>query len=353
VGSALAKRVDISPQTYAQRLAEGREKLDAVDASLGLSYGLLDESLQKFFRTLSVFPDTFDAPAAGVVCGLDPDKAQAALGDLLAYSLLDWSAELERYRLHDLVRQFARGKLTAKEHAAAARRHAAYYMGVLAAAEDFFLKGGEAIKPGLALYDLETPNIKAGQAWAAQHAANDDEAARLCSGYPGAGAYCLALRQHPRERIEWLKAALAAARRLHDRGAEGAHSGNLGVAYKNMGETRRAIEYYEQHLAIARAIGDRRGEGNAVGNLGNAYLLLGEPRRAIEYYEQALVIDREIGDRRGEGNALWNMSLVLDKLGERDQAIARATAALEIYEQIEDPNAEKVRKQLEEWGKAG
>ena len=56
-----------------------------------------------------------------------------------------------------------------------------------------------------------------------------------------------------------------------------------------------------------REIGDRRGEGNALGNLGSAYFQLGDARRAIGYYEQALVISREIGDRRGEGNALGNL----------------------------------------------
>jgi hypothetical protein len=41
------------------------------------------------------------------------------------------------------------------------------------------------------------------------------------------------------------------------------------------------------------------------------------------------------------------MSLALDKLGERTQAIAHAETALKIFEAIEDPNAGKVREQLE------
>ena len=63
----------------------------------------------------------------------------------------------------------------------------------------------------------------------------------------------------------------------------------------------RPSSIYEQALAIAREIGDRRGEGADLGNLGLAYADLGEPRKAIEFYEQALAIAREIGDRRGEG----------------------------------------------------
>ena len=52
-------------------------------------------------------------------------------------------------------------------------------------------------------------------------------------------------------------------------GAKGNDLGNLGIAYADLGEARRAIEYYEQALAIAREIGDRRGEGNAPGQPGH------------------------------------------------------------------------------------
>ena len=143
---------------------------------------------------------------------------------------------------------------------------------------------------------------------------------------------------------------LEISRETGDRRGEGRALGNLGIAYQRSGETRRAIEYYEQDLEIAREIGDRRGEGATSGNLGVAYRQLGEPRRAIEYYEQQLKITRETGDRRGEGNALWNRALSLEKLGRRDEAIADAQAALQIFEQIEDPNADKVRRQLADWG---
>ena len=70
----------------------------------------------------------------------------------------------------------------------------------------------------------------------------------------------------------------------------------------------------------------------------------------MEFYEKALAVAREIGDRRGEGNSLWNMSLTFDLLGERAEAIVHAKAALTIREKIEDPNAEKTRRQLEQWG---
>ena len=122
------------------------------------------------------------------------------------------------------------------------------------------------------------------------------------------------------------------------------------MAYADLGEPRRAIQYYERVLEITRATGDRRGEGAALNNLGIAHRRLGETPRAIEYYEQDLGTTRETGDRRGEGMTLYNRGLALDNLGRRDEAIADARAALRILEQIEDPNADKVRRTLANWG---
>jgi len=436
--TAIAERVTLDPADYARQLADESQRLKmlpeagrdpSMEASIGLSYNLLNAGMQKRWRMLGVFPDSFDVPAAAAIWETGNDAAQGTLSDLVRFSMLDWDEAVHRYRLHDLMRDFARGKMTETERDAAALHHARHYADVLGAADELYLKGGESVLLGLAMFDLEWGNIEAGQAWAAAHAEKNREATQLCSSYPNRGVYVLSLRQHPRDGIRWLELAVAAAHALADRRAEGAHLGNLGgayftlgeyrlaierheeslaitrgladrraegqslgnlgTAYSALGEPRRAIEYYEQRLAIAREIGDRLGEGNALGNLGVAYKLLGEYRRAIECYEQALAIDREtgdrraqgaalgnlgvaykslgeyrraieyykqqleitreIGDRQGAGNAHWNMSVALDKLGERGQAIAHAEAALKIREQIEDPNAAKVRRQLEIW----
>ncbi len=143
--------------------------------------------------------------------------------------------------------------------------------------------------------------------------------------------------------------ALAIDREIGDRRGESNSLGNLGVAYSNLGEIHKAIKYYEQALKIDREIGDKRGESTSLGNLGNAYSNLGETRKALEHLEQALKIAREIGDRHGEGTDLWNIALAFDELGEREKAIEYAEASLKIHVEVEDPWAEKVRRQLEEW----
>ncbi len=368
---------------------QSRLNVSGIELSLATSFQLLSPDLQKRWLELSVFPDTFDHPAAAAVWEVAPGAARDALSDLLKYSLAQWNSATDRYRLHDLVRDFTGSRLDETERAAGQAHHAAHYKGVLASADDLYL--GAHVLEGLALFDLEWANIRAGQAWAAARAAQDDSAARLCIEYPDAGAWVLGLRQHPRQRIEWLAAALSSARRLKDRPAEGLTLGNLGnayhrlgdyrrdiefheqalavareikdrrfegtalnslgVAYDSLGEYHRAIGFHEQRLAIAREIGDRRGESYALCNLGNAYDALGDHRRAIEFYEPSLAIAREIGDRRGEGTALLNRALALAATGNRAQAVSDAEGALRILDQIDDPDAARVRAILAEWRK--
>jgi len=352
--NALANRKDISPAEYVQQLGDEKNRLQllkngsqgdpgndqSVEVSIGLSYGLLDEQTQKRWRLLGVFPDAFDLPAAAAVWETEKDSAQDTLGVLLQYSMLEWNETSARYRLHDLMRDFARAHVDATELDEAARRHAAHYLRILQSADALYKRGGDALMQALALFDAEWGNVQAGQAWAANHAAEDAEAAQLCSDYSDYGTFLLQLRQHPRERIRWREFALASARRLQDRKAEGPHLGNLGIAYHSLGEHRRAAEFYELSLTISREIGDRRGESRALGNLGCAHSGLGEYRRAIEFHEQELAVAREIGYRLGQGYALGNLGTAYCSLGECPRAIKYLDQALTIAREFHDRSGE-------------
>ena len=118
------------------------------------------------------------------------------------------------------------------------------------------------------------------------------------------------------------------------------------------GDFRRGAEYFRQHLEIARETGNRLGEGNALGNLGNAYKRLGEYGMAIVCFERHLEIARAAGDRRGEGADLANLSATVALLGNVRDALTYAAAAIQIFERIEDPRVEQVRAQAAEWGRS-
>jgi len=343
--SLLVVRPDLDPSSYATRLRDETKRLEhigsegvplSVEASLSLSYNLLDAEMQQRWRRLAVFPESFNAEGTAAVWELEVDAAQNVLSVLVACSMVEWDEATRRYRLHDLLRLVADSHVGESERIQAAKRQASHYARLLTAADDLYLKGGDGVVQGLALFDLERANIEAGQRWSVAGAAENDEAAKLCSHYGGQGNHVRNLRQRPRERIGWIEAAVGGARRINDRAAEGVHVGNLGLAYFYLGEIRRAIEYYDQHVAIAREIHDRQGEANALGNLGIAYAELGSPGRAIRHYKRQLAITRKIRDRRGEGAALGNLGLAYGDLGKHGHAIRYHKKHLAIDREIGD-----------------
>nr|WP_044201039.1 tetratricopeptide repeat protein [Oscillochloris trichoides] len=311
-----------------------------VEASIALSYHLLTPQVQATLAQLGVFGASFcHAAAAAVVQPDDPERLRDDMSLLYRRSLLEYHPEQERYDLHELVRLFALQRLGEQERAARLR-YATYYIAAAKEAQQHYLAGGDQIVRGLAHFERERANLDAARRWLHAHAGSR-EVDTLLIDDADATAYIGELRYHPRsERIPQLEAALAAARRLGRRGAEGWFLGNLGLAYAALGEPRRAIEIYEQRLVIAREIGDRRGEGNALGNLGLAYAALGEPRRAIAYHEQALVVSRELGDRRAEGQDLGNLGLAYADLGEPRRAIEYYEQQLTIVREIGDRRGE-------------
>lgn len=137
--------------------------------------------------------------------------------------------------------------------------------------------------------------------------------------------------------ISCYERALKLAREIKNRQGEGTWLGNLGNCHFNLGQIARAIDYYEQALAIARDSSDQQSEGVWLGNLGNCYANMGQTARAIDYHEQALAIDREINNRQGEGDSLVNLAEVLIDEKQYLEAIRNAIKAVEIVEEINSP----------------
>jgi len=90
-----------------------------------------------------------------------------------------------------------------------------------------------------------------------------------------------------------------------------------------------------------------------LGNLGLAYKALGQVDKAIGYFQLALEIAKEIGDRRGEGIDLFNLGIAYKKLGEREKARACLQQALAIFTEIKSPYAANAQSDLDELDAAG
>jgi len=71
----------------------------------------------------------------------------------------------------------------------------------------------------------------------------------------------------------------------------------------------------EEALSIFQKLGKKQAIGAALGNMGNAYSDLGDYRKAISYHEQATAIAGEIGDKKGKGNHLGRLGTDYSHLG--------------------------------------
>jgi tetratricopeptide (TPR) repeat protein/transcriptional regulator with XRE-family HTH domain len=345
-GSILHNNPALPIATYLSQLADERRRLrslrdpdDAqldVAASLALSYARLGTTAQRVFRQLGTIAADFSTALAQAVVDAQVDgDVETILHQLLRRNLIMYDAARMRWRLHDLVRDLARGYLDrAMEAGAAARRYAQAAVQIAQAIETQYLAGGDDLLAALAWFDTERPHVNAAWHWALRHA-GEPEADRLLLAAMAAVCNIGPLRYDRRhEEIPQLEQALAAARRLSDQQSERLACHGLGGAYWSLGEPRRSILYFEQALTIAQALGDRRREGRVLTSLGNVCKMLGEPERSIPYYEQALAIAHALDDRRGEGLALHNLGLAYHQIGQGARAIACSEQALRIAQEL-------------------
>ncbi len=109
---------------------------------------------------------------------------------------------------------------------------------------------------------------------------------------------------------------------------------NLGLAYKDTGDCRRAVEAYRQalRLRLAAADPDNDKTGQTLNNLGVAYDCLHQAEKAADSYEQALAIfKRRLGPNHAETTAVYNNLCVLyGRSGDFDRAIYWCGKALAV-----------------------
>jgi len=338
--SALAERIDLSPADYVRRLTNAKQRLKLVDASLNLSYELLETDMQQWWCMLAVFPNSFDYDAAAAVWNVEPDSAKDILSELVAYSLVEWNPILSRYHLYELTRLFADAHLSQANRCTGQKRHAEYYLEVLTQAARLYQQGGESTLQGLALFDLEWANFQTGQSWVAANMGSGDEVARLCNDYPDRGGYLLDLRRHPQEHIQWIEVGLDAARYLKNRLAQETHLGNMGMAYFRLGDVHQAMTLYKQSLGIAYEMSDWNGITRMLLNIAAAYTTLGNVKQAMSVYEQIEDIQSEITDQDLVHGFWMNLGVAHCIMGNVQEAISICEQLLDVERELGNWRAE-------------
>jgi predicted ATPase/DNA-binding SARP family transcriptional activator/uncharacterized protein HemY len=428
------------------RRRDGESRHRTLRATIDWSYRLLPPELQRFFARLSVFRGGWTPEAAEAVCseegvgrwalgvgrwalGLETDNRQATsdpdptpnaqrptpnaqglrpnahrpspnvlncMEQLLDNSLIlaeatgERSPQAMRFRMLEMLREFANDQLEPEERAELAQRHAAYF---LAMVEEEYPPAEEP--RWLERLDVEHDNLRAALSWALT--AEEETALRLAAGL----RWFWYVRGYVAEGRDWLEKALARcgvriagqagaaargiappasadrpaalrrrpsalAKALNGAGhlarvqgeyetARGYHQAALKIgreleesrtiadALRSLGQVAlaehdapTALRCMQEALAIYRALGSRSAEANTLVSLGDLARFQGDFPTARQRYEDGLTLHRELGDRLGIAYALMNLGDVTHTLGDRTGARRWYEEAQEICRETGD-----------------
>ncbi len=310
-------------------------------ATVAWSYDLLPPALQTALRALGVFAEGADLDAVGAVLGVgDPLETVTQLVDASLVRVEDRPGGVLRVRLLETVRRFALEELGENgELDDLRRRHAEHYLAVAETAAESLR--GPRVLDSRDVIEGELGNLRQALTWALQADASVDRndrvsiGLRLCmalgwfwytSGYVTEGrswaqrasslaydqqgpelasvlhtlAILLLQQGEHRHGRDILAKCLRMWRRIGDRSKIALELNSLGVAYRNLGDDRRARDLLEESAHTARELPDSGPRlATALTNLGVLEMDAGNAERALEIFSEAETVDRQQGDEWG------------------------------------------------------
>ncbi|MFC9815682.1 tetratricopeptide repeat protein [Streptomyces virginiae] len=326
-----------------RRLARLQAGNIAVAAAFELSYRDLDTDRQRFFRLLSLHPGSeYSAETAAALHDLDPVEA----GDLLE-ALYDEHLVVEsapgRYRMHDLMREFA-GTLTEGDpepsRAAALERLFDHYEDRAAAAASVVVSGtlpsGASAdradrSEAMAWLDSETANLLACARYCSDHA----QAVRVVALARSLAGF-LRLVGPWEQAVALHRTAADCAAAIGDRPGRAVALGNLALVRRLTGDYESAVQDLSQAMELHRALGDRKSEARALNDLGAVYGQTGDYPATADAHQRALAISRELEDVAGAAGALNYLGVVQRLRGDYSAAEPALRESTELFQTVGD-----------------
>jgi transcriptional regulator with XRE-family HTH domain/tetratricopeptide (TPR) repeat protein len=332
-GELLAALADV------QRSAASAHPLAGVDASLHHTYAQLPELERGLFARLCVCSGDFDRPALCAVWDLPEAKCSETLSALCRMHLVEHVSgrgAQARYKLHDLVRDFAARQLPPEERAATERRHAAYFQGMLERADEDFRAGGASQTRALATLDRERIGIEHAFRTCLREDADPELrelGSRLCR------VPLLELRQSARTRATRCELALD-RESSQDPTRRAALLERLATAQRDLGGLEDAARSYHEALALVAGRGAPRIEAAALLGLGITTYYRGQAREAGTWLQRSLELATSLGDGHLELRTLRSLGIAAYLTGELREAQRLQVGALERARAREDRAAE-------------
>lgn len=341
----LTRLLDNRFQILVSGASTGPERHQSLAATIGWSFGLLNDVEQTLFNRLAVFRDGFTLDAATQVCSDEglvlPEAVPAIVSRLVGGSLVDhYQADTgDRYRQLETVREYAADRLAQTgETGEWRRRHAEYFSAMRKNVTIDMLIGKDA-RTLLARFFLEDGNFRQALEWSI-----------------GAGEYQLALEALLGFRIASSSTgymeSLKWAEQVADLAGDGLSDEDraillyiLGEMYGFTGRLDRGIELLTESVNIYRALDDEGVDPSRTAEFTDAInslcqLILwngaaGERNEVyIEYQQEMLDLARRRNEQAMVAIALGNLAHNGDPDRDPEEARSQFTEAEELTRRI-------------------
>ncbi|MDQ0795252.1 BTAD domain-containing putative transcriptional regulator [Streptomyces sp. B1I3] len=361
--------------------ADSADARGAMGRALDLSYGKLRADQRQLFRQLGVVPGTeFGRDAVAALADGSFALLEERIGALVRANLLSEYAP-RRYRLHDMVKEYAVGRASEEDSwevrrgvllrllewyrqsvERASSANGIQMSGVHRAAGATSLRpaGGPPTEPGDvdhdahgirdpgAPHDVHGPGHpdggdgEVGMAWLDREKANLCAAITLASELGlGPASWRLAdamlgfIRLHPGG-DDWsaaVEAAQSAAARAGNQRANTAMLLNIADSRYRKGRYSAERRLAREALTVSRDASWRAGEALSLAVLGRSYWSVGAIGMANRYLGAALRIHESLGDLAGQANALGRLARNAYDTGDPVSALRDFRRSLELAEQ--------------------
>ncbi|MFI9380091.1 BTAD domain-containing putative transcriptional regulator [Kutzneria sp. NPDC052558] len=325
----------------------------SVDAALALSCRHLTDRQRRLFQGLGDFLGVdITADAATAITGHGPAETASLLEGLLDVHLLHQST-LDRYRMHDLVRDHAR--TIGDADPAIAGRVLDHYIHMAGQAADVLeptrkrfpasspppahLRGLATTEHALSWFEAERVNLVSLAAGAATHGQHE----RCWRLVQTLWRYFF-IRGHLHDLIETHRTALACTQRLGDTAAEAEIRKSLGLGYWRMGRPAEAIEQHDLALALDRANRDPWDEAKTHNHLGFIHARDGDPARALVHHHRSAELYHQTGDHCGAARAYVGLGDLHYHAGRIDESAAWFRKALALAQEVGDRWSESLAR---------
>lgn len=299
-----------------------------MQAAIAWSFTLLPEALQRLFARLAIFRGGWTLEALEAI--FEEPGAVEYLNRLRQSSLVI-SEEINgenRYRMLEMLREFANDQLTPEDRAEISRRHFDYYLSFMERTA-LLLQSPEQ-RNWIARLDAEHDNVRAALAWALENSPH--QALQLADT---TGNYWYS-RGHFAEGMRWTEASLKCSWDAPLR----IRAGGLllaGTLAHELGDFPLAAARLRESLVLFRELGEERRIANCLCRLGRLLGVQGDYPEAEALLGESLIIAQGVADNRIAAMVRLNLGIIANFQRDYVRGEQEARESLALHRQNQYP----------------